>query len=224
MIEIKICGITNTADALAAYEAGADAVGFIFYPQSPRYVLPEQAARMIRELPPDLCKVGVFVNTDLLNLKEIVSYSGIDLIQLHGNESPDFCKQLPAAQVIKSLAPNNREDLQEADAYQVRALLIDAPRDPQNFQYGGTGKTADWNMAVALKSRGPLILAGGLKAENAADAAAFVVPDAVDFNSGVEIHPRKKDPEKIKQVIEIVRRADPDIGNKREKIFSRIQA
>ena len=226
MIEIKICGITSKADALAACEAGADAVGFIFFPQSPRYLLPELALKIIRKLPPEVCKVGVFVNTDQSNLQDIVTYCELDLIQLHGNESPEFCRLFPLSRVIKSLSPDTTAEVEAARAYQTRAILIDAPRfvrdgSEHDPQYGGTGRTANWEMAKALKAHHRLILAGGLKPENAAEAITAVGPDAMDFNSGVEIAPRRKDPAKIRQVIEIVRKTDPGNNVPREKIFTR---
>ena len=227
MIEIKICGITNLEDALAACEAGADAIGFIFYPQSQRYVFPEQAIKIIGKLPPEICRVGVFVNTDLLNLKDIASFCKLDLLQLHGDETPEFCRQFPASRLIKSLAPKDMEEVKKAEAYQTRAILIDAPRQAQdgsqNVEYGGTGKMANWDMAIALKAAHRLILAGGLKPENTAEAIAAVSPDALDFNSGVEITPRHKDAEKIRQVIAIARKVETRGEVKKDKIFSRLE-
>ncbi len=229
MIEVKICGMTNKADALAACEAGADAVGFIFFPQSPRYILPEQALKIIRSLPLEVCKVGVFVNTDQANLQDIVDYCGLDLIQLHGSESAEFCRLFPAARVIKSLSPHTLADIEAADVYETRAILVDAPRlvrdgEAGDPQYGGTGRLANWEMAKALKARHRLILAGGLKADNVAEAIAAVEPDALDFNSGVEISPRHKDLEKIRRVIELVRRIDSEKAVTKEKIFTRLES
>jgi phosphoribosylanthranilate isomerase len=220
MIEIKICGITNKEDALTACEAGADAVGFIFYPQSPRYILPEQAKKIIQALPPEICRVGVFVNLDLLNLNEISTFCNLDLIQLHGDESTDYCRKLPASRLIKSLSPVNEQDVDRAEDYPTKAILVDSRT---HSKYGGTGQTVDWNLAAKMKSKRPLILAGGLKAENVAVAIAAVGPDALDFCSGVESMPRQKDPEKIRSVIEIVRRSSPASGGEQIKIFTRTE-
>ena len=219
MREIKICGLTTLADASTACAAGANAVGFIFHPPSPRYILPEQARKIIRNLPTSICTVGVFVNLDLANLMEIVTFCGIDLIQLHGDEPPEYCRKLPVERLIKALFPSDEAAIEEAVAYPARAILIDS-RTPS--QYGGTGQTADWSLAQKMKTLGrPLVLAGGLNPENVAGAIAAVGPDALDFNSGVEIAPRRKDPDKIERAIAAVRKADLETHRSREIIFTR---
>jgi phosphoribosylanthranilate isomerase len=199
--EIKICGITNTNDAMNAVECGADALGFIFYRESPRYIAPETAREIIGKLPNNICKVGVFVNHDAEGIKEIVEFCGLDLIQLHGDESPEYCRQFPESKLIKAIAAKTPR-LYE---YPVSAILIDA-YDPK--LHGGTGKESDWNLAVKIKENHTLILSGGLRLENIREALKIVSPDAVDINSGVELSPGKKDPEKVGKIIEIVRQTE----------------
>lgn len=198
MTEIKICGMTNTDDAMNAAECGADALGFIFYRKSPRYIAPETAREIIENLPQSLCKVGVFVNHDAKGIKEIVEFCGLDLIQLHGDESPEYCRQFPKSKLIKAIAAKTPR----LSEYPVSAILIDA-YDPK--LYGGTGEKSDWDLAVKIKENHTLILSGGLNPENIREALKIVSPDAVDINSGVELSPGKKDPEKVKKIIEIVR-------------------
>jgi len=205
MTEIKICGITNLDDALAAYENGADALGFIFYPKSPRYVSPEKAKEIIENLPREITGVGVFVNRPADEIKEIVDFCSLSLVQLHGNESPDFCRQFPVSILIKAFSPRTESDLQTLKDYPVKAILLDT-HDPK--LYGGTGKTSDWGLASKIKESHPLILSGGLNIDNIMDAIDAVHPDAVDINSGVETSPGKKDHDKVRRIIEIVRKND----------------
>jgi phosphoribosylanthranilate isomerase len=212
--EIKICGITNREDATLVAECGADAIGFIFYPKSPRYVAPETAKGIIRELPAGITKVGVFVNQDSVEIKKTFELCGLDLIQLHGAESPAYCCQFPASLVIKAFAPRTEDDLEKLKGYPVKAILVDA-NDP--LRYGGTGERSDWRLAALVKEQHPLILAGGLSMANIQEAIEFVAPHAVDINSGVEISPGKKDHQKIKEIIGLVRQ----IGGHGRKIFGR---
>jgi phosphoribosylanthranilate isomerase len=200
-MEIKICGITNTEDAIHACDCGADALGFIFYEKSPRYVSPETAKHTIERLPRDTTLVGVFVNHDIQAVKEIYAFCGLDLIQLHGDESLEYCRQFPESILIKTFSPRSEEDRNIIKNYPVKAILIDA-RD--SGLYGGTGKTSNWEMAATLKEKYPLILAGGLNPGNIKEAIKTVSPHAVDVNSGVEVSPAKKDPEKVKTIIEMV--------------------
>lgn len=203
MTEIKICGITSFEDAVAVAEAGADAMGFIFYPPSPRFVTPEKAREIIRKLDSPIVKVGVFVNHDPCEVDEIMRYCGLDMIQLHGDESPAYCARFRAASVIKALSGCPEEDVEVWVRCKVRALLLDA-KDP--LLYGGTGRKADWGLAKGLGRRHPVILSGGLNAANISEAIAAVSPAAVDFNSGVEISPGRKDHEKVGEVVRLVRR------------------
>ena len=200
--EIKICGITRLEDALCAATCGADAVGFIFHKESPRYIAPERAKAIIAQLPRELAKVGVFVNCKTEEVERIVEGCDIDLIQLHGDESPAYCRLFPPERVIKAVSPKSPEELRALDVYDVRAFLIDA-RDAG--RYGGTGKRADWNLAAALKKTLPLILAGGLDMENIQAALTAVAPRAVDINSGCELAPGIKDHDRMRRIIGLIR-------------------
>lgn len=202
MTEIKICGITNLEDAFLAAECGADALGFIFYLRSPRYVAPERAKKILEKLPDRIAKVGVFVNQELQEVKKTVEFSGLDLVQLHGDESPEYCRQFPSSLLIKAFSPRRESDLRRLRHYPVGAILVDT-YDP--MCYGGTGKRSNWRLAVKVKETHSLILAGGLNLGNIREAIEIVSPDAVDINSGVESSPGRKDHEKVRAIIEIVR-------------------
>jgi phosphoribosylanthranilate isomerase len=202
MVEIKICGITNVSDALIAADCGADALGFIFYPKSQRYVEPEKAKEIIQKLPCEISKVGVFVNHEIEEVKEIAQFCGLDLIQLHGDEPPEYCAQFPMSSLIKAVSCRTEQEILELRSFPVAAILMDA-RDSR--QYGGTGKNSDWRLAIMVKEAHPLILAGGLNKENIRKAIEMVKPQAVDINRGVEILPGKKDPNKIREIMKIVR-------------------
>ncbi len=205
MVEIKICGITNMNDALIAAECGVDALGFIFYPKSQRYVDRAKAKKIIQGLSCEISKVGVFVNHEVREVKEIAQLCGLDLIQLHGDESPHYCAQFPASSLIKAVSFQTEEEVGELRNYRVRAVLMDA-RDPG--RYGGTGKISDWRLAIMVKETRPLILAGGLNKNNIRKAIETVRPQAVDISSGVEISPGEKDPRKIKEMVRIAREID----------------
>ncbi len=205
MTEIKICGITNIEDALCAAACGADAVGFIFHPASPRCIAPERVREIIAALPPGIATVGVFVNREAEAVAQTVEACGLDLIQLHGDESPQYCRRFPPERVIKAVFPRTPEDLRALDAYAVRAFLADF-RDAD--RYGGTGKQADWGLAATLGKRRPLILAGGLNMENIGEALAAVAPRAVDINSGCERAPGIKDHDRMRQIVGLIRGAE----------------
>jgi phosphoribosylanthranilate isomerase len=202
MTEIKVCGITNLEDASFAAECGADALGFIFYSRSPRYVAPERAKKIIEELPDRIAKVGVFVNQELQEVKKTVAFCDLDLVQLHGDESPGYCRQFPSSLLIKAFSSRRASDLRGLRNLPVRAIVVDT-YDP--LRYGGTGKRSDWRLAVKVKEMHSLILAGGLNTGNIREAIDIVAPHAVDINSGVESSPGRKDHEKVRAIIEIVR-------------------
>jgi phosphoribosylanthranilate isomerase len=202
MTEIKICGITRLEDALCAAESGADAVGFIFHPASPRYIAAEGAKAIIARLPAGIATVGVFVNRPAEEVERTAEACGLDLIQLHGDESPAYCHLFAPRRVIKAVSPRTPEELLGLAGYEVRAFLVDA-RDPG--RYGGTGKRADWELAAKLGEAHPLILAGGLDAGNIAEALAAVAPCAVDINSGCESAPGIKDHERIREIVRMTR-------------------
>jgi len=205
MIKVKICGITNINDAYSAAECGVDALGFIFYPKSQRYVAPAEAKEMIQKLPSEIIRVGVFVNHEIQEVKEIAQFCGLDLIQLHGDESPEYCAQFPISSLIKAVFCQTEEEIRELRNYPVAAILMDA-RDAGH--YGGTGKNSDWRLAIKVKEMYPLILAGGLNRKNIGEAIGRVRPHAVDINSGAEISPGKKDPNKIREIMKIVHETD----------------
>jgi len=218
MIQVKICGITNLEDALCAAENGAAAVGFIFYPPSLRYIQPAKARVIIDKLPRDLVKVGVFVNETSEEVKRIFNYCGLDMLQLHGDESPDDCRHFPARQVIKALELKNEENLKAASTYDVAAILVDSRHAGL---YGGTGRKSNWDLARLISQ--PLILSGGLNEENVNEALQTVLPAALDINSGVEERPGKKDLAKIVHVMQTINAGDnsrntPIIFMRREKI------
>ncbi|MBN2437135.1 MAG: phosphoribosylanthranilate isomerase [Deltaproteobacteria bacterium] len=202
MTEIKICGITRVEDALIAAASGADAVGFILHPSSPRYIAPERAKEIIAALPHGIVAVGVFVNRDAETVARTAADCGLDLIQLHGDESPEYCRRFPAEKLIKAVFPRTADDLPSYDAYDVRALLVDC-REKDRF--GGTGKPADWGLAAMLAKGRSVILAGGLCIENIAESIAAVSPGAVDINSGIETTPGIKDHDRIKRIISLIR-------------------
>jgi phosphoribosylanthranilate isomerase len=212
MTQIKICGITNRTDALSAAGCGADALGFIFYSSSPRHVTPETVRAICQDLPDGVVRVGVFVNEDASKVIEIVDFCGLDLIQLHGDEPPDYCRWFSAERLIKAVSFQGDGDPAALADYSVRAILLD---HREAGRYGGTGKQSDWNLAVRVKALYPLILAGGLHEGNIEEAIRIVAPDAVDLNSGVERTPGKKDPEKVRRIIEIIR------SNTHDKTFTR---
>lgn len=205
MTEVKICGITNSQDALAALECGAAALGFIFYPPSPRYLKPADAKKIIASLPNKLVKIGVFVNEKPEEIKKVMEYCSLDMIQLHGDESPEYCNQFPASSIIKAFALKNDDDVNQALNYNVAAILIDSRHAGL---YGGTGKTSNWEMARRIKDKKPLVLSGGLNAENIAEAMKTIAPNALDINSGVEESPGIKDYKKLRQIFEIIRVSD----------------
>jgi phosphoribosylanthranilate isomerase len=203
MIKIKICGITNLDDAMAAAEYGADALGFNFYKKSPRYIEPEKAAEIIYQLPPLVLPVGVFVNEHEKRVREIQSLTGIQVLQFHGDESPEFCERFES-RVIKAFQVKDKESFHSLAHYKVGAFLLDSYKDGLK---GGTGVTFNWHLAVVAKSFGRIILAGGLNPENVVEAAKLVQPYAVDVAGGVEKEKGIKDHAKLKKFIVEVRRA-----------------
>jgi phosphoribosylanthranilate isomerase len=196
MVKIKICGITNLEDALLAAELGADALGFIFYAKSPRHVVPETAREIIAQLPPFVAAVGVFVDEAAAVVQELAGRVGLDWVQLHGQESPEYCRNL-GRKVIKGFRIKDEGSLRLLADYQgaAQALLLDTYK---KGQLGGTGEIFDWHLAREAKRYGQIILAGGLTSENVALAIATAGPAAVDAASGTEAAPGKKDPAKLR--------------------------
>ena len=203
MTKIKICGITNRNDARAATNLEVDALGFVFYPPSPRAVTPDKAKRIRQEIPPFTLCVGVFVNETKEAVLNVAKTCRLDALQFHGNESPEYCAFFSDYKIIKAFSLKNQADLDSIPRYQTQAFLIDA-YDPK--QHGGTGKKADWELARAAKGFGPVILAGGLDKTNVCEAIREVKPYAVDVCSGVELSPGIKDPVKLRNFVEMVRK------------------
>ncbi|MEA5115433.1 MAG: phosphoribosylanthranilate isomerase [Geobacteraceae bacterium] len=200
MVKVKICGITNEDDALQAVDAGADALGFVFYNLSPRCITFEAAERIIRRLPPFVAAVGVFVNNPATFIASAVERSGIGIVQLHGDESPAFCSGL-RHKVVKAFRVRDITSLDAIRNYPVSGYLLDAYVPGA---YGGTGLTFNWETARLAKQYGPIILAGGLNPTNVLKAVETVEPYGIDVSSGVEASPGKKD---HARVTELIRRA-----------------
>ena len=205
-LRIKICGITREEDALAAIDAGADALGFVFVPGTPRFIEPGRAAAITRSLPPFVSRVGLFVNADPEHIRATVAEARLDTVQLHGDEPPEVgLSLLGPVRVIQAFRVQGPETLQQLPDFRksADAWLLDA-YVPGTA--GGTGARFDWNLAVQARELGhPLILAGGLKPENIAEAVRQVRPFAVDVSSGVESSPGQKDAEKIRELIRSAR-------------------
>ena len=201
MVRVKICGITNVEDAMAAVEAGADALGFVFYEKSPRFVNPMSAAKIIGKLPPFIQTVGLFVNEETEKINWTADYCGLDLVQLHGDESPEDCLDVNR-RVIKAFRMQNSVSIEPLKDYQVCGYLLDAWCPDC---YGGTGKSFNWEMAAAAGQYGRIILAGGLTPDNVVEAIVAVRPYAVDVSSGVESAPGKKVPVKVKEFIRLAK-------------------
>lgn len=201
--QVKICGLTRPEQALACADLGADAIGLVFYPPSPRNVTIDQAAAICSALPKTVTKVGVFVDPEFDQLCRIIEQTGLNAVQLHGNEPPQQVAQLRdlKVRVIKALFASRAPFLREAERYQPDAYLCEcgAGKLP-----GGNARTWKWHQALPLKDWGPLILAGGLDAENVSQALQACAADAVDLSSGVEKAPGIKDLIKVKQLIDAV--------------------
>jgi phosphoribosylanthranilate isomerase len=208
MTFIKICGITNIDDARAAVAAGADALGFNFYKPSPRYIAPPAAREIIEQLPSSILTVGVFVNEDSPeSIKRIASEAGVTALQLHGDESPAYCRELSDRYVIKTLTVSGDFDIQMVQDYDVNAVMLDT-RD--NNLRGGTGRVFDWSVAIEVNKVAPkLFLAGGLSPENIGEAIELVRPYAVDACSALEDSPGIKNHERMRAFVELARSVKP---------------
>lgn len=197
MTQVKICGMTSLHDAQLAVDAGADMIGLIFYPPSPRYVTPEQARSIVAQLPAGFPTVGVFVNESLDTITHIAQTSGVQRVQLHGTESPELCHQLPWP-VIKAFRFTAQIQPETMSHYHVAALLVEGYHP---HVYGGGGTPADWARVATLHHYGRIILAGGLTPENVQEAIQIVQPYAVDVCSGVEATPGTKDAAQVRAFI-----------------------
>ena len=207
MIHVKICGITSFNDAIMAANYGASALGFIFYEKSPRYINPEILKTWISNVPSSIKKVGVFVNKDVDKVNKIAEELNLGMVQLHGDESPEYCNQM-IRPVIKVFRVNKKFDSIMLKNYQVATFLFDT-YNKEN--HGGTGESFDWQSILQLNTETPVILSGGLNADNVLEGIEVVKPSAVDVNSGVETAPGKKDEEKIKNLFTILKNTKGNI-------------
>ncbi|HSF65879.1 MAG TPA: phosphoribosylanthranilate isomerase [Nitrospiraceae bacterium] len=203
--KVKICGITNAEDAAVAVAAGADALGFVFYRKSPRYIEPVLARQIIKSLPPLVNAVGVFVNEDQQVVRNLMDDCRLSFAQLHGNESAVYCEALGRT-VLKALRVKDRSVLLALEEFRgrtgVRGFILDAFSDQA---YGGTGQVLDWQLAAEIARTAHVLLAGGLTPDNVEKAIHAVQPYGVDVSSGVERLPGKKDHEKVWALIRAVK-------------------
>lgn len=200
MVKVKICGIKSLQEAQMAADAGADAIGFIFA-NSKRKINPELAREISIQLPPFISKVGVFVNEERHVIQEISSFCNLDVLQFHGEESPDFCKRF-SQKTIKALRIKDEGSFKQVREYEsVSAILLDTYSDTE---YGGTGKSFNWDLIKEAQIKKPIILAGGLSEENVIAAFTQVMPYGVDVSSGVEIDGIKSK-DKVERFIKTVR-------------------
>ena len=207
--KVKICGITSAEDAAVAVEAGADALGFVLYRKSPRYIQPSLARQIITSLPPLVAAVGVFVDEEQQVVRNLMDDCGLALAQLHGHESAAYCQEL-GRPVLKALRVKDRSSFLALAEFQgragVRGFVLDAFSDQA---YGGTGQVIDWQLAAEVARAAHILLAGGLTPDNVAKAIQSVQPYGVDVSSGVEREPGKKDHEKVRAFIRAVRVVSP---------------
>jgi phosphoribosylanthranilate isomerase len=199
---VKICGITRLEDAQQAVAHGATAIGFVFWPRSPRYVAPDRAAEIVRTLPSAVITVGVFVNEPVDRVRAIAATAGVGIVQLHGDEPPAYADAV-GYPIFRSVTLDDAVEASAAWPVGTRLLLDAADRDRR----GGTGVQVDWSRAAAIARQHPVILAGGLTPDNVAEAIGFVEPYGVDVSSGVESAPGIKDAMKVARFLENARSA-----------------
>ena len=211
MIPVKICGITTCEDAEIAVNYGASAIGMIFYEGSPRYIYPEKVKEWIPAIPAKMKKVGVFVNEKRKNIKTIVEKLNLDYIQLHGDESPEYCDKM-IRPVIKVFQIGTDFDSAILGNFQVHAFLFDTY---QKDKCGGTGRSFNWDLISDLKTDTPIILSGGLNPDNISEGIETVQPSAVDVNSGVESRPGIKDKIKVEKLFNTIKYSNHIINNRR---------
>jgi len=200
-VKVKICGLTNYEDAFAAADMGADMLGFNFYPKSLRYLKPDQAAKIIDRLPAFVDVVGLFVNDPFERIEQIMEECNLDWVQLHGNETPEFCEQFGSFNVktMKAIRVKDKKDIQRAEEYFTDAILLDA-FDPK--KYGGTGLSFDWNIIGNISKR--VFLAGGINAENVRKAVELGIY-GIDVCSAIESKPGKKDHAKMRELFDMIK-------------------
>jgi phosphoribosylanthranilate isomerase len=202
---VKICGITEFEDARDAALLGADAIGLNFYRNSPRYIDPPKASKIIEKLPPFVTVVGIFVNhPDPQNLEDFALSLGLQAVQLHGNETPDYCSMIQRVKVIKALRVDSNFRVDTLRNYGNMTFLLDACTP----SHGGSGQVFDWNLVYGANAFGSIVIAGGLTSHNVSEVINTLHPFGVDVASGVESSPGKKDYEKMRRFIEAVQRTD----------------
>ncbi len=206
MVKVKICGITNLEDAQASIEAGCNGLGFVFYKKSPRYINPKKAKKILQKTPLSVKKIGVFVNERITKIRNITEELKLDILQFHGDESPDFCKRFKGYKVIKAFRIKDKSSLKSFKKYDVWGFLFDSY---QKDVFGGTGKKFDWKIIKGLKmGKKCIFISGGLNTRNVKEAIQILHPDWVDVSSSVEIRPGKKDIKKVKRFIKTVKTID----------------
>ncbi len=215
--QVKICGLTRVDEALECAELGADAIGFVFFPKSPRNVTDDQAKEIITALPVDVKKVGVFVNESFSYIMHKVEHCRLNAVQLHGQELPELVKRLSGEDliVIKALFSGGKPSFEEAPQYDASAYLVECAK---GMLPGGNAMTWNWKEAGNVNDRCPLVLAGGLSPENIREAIASCMPDAVDISSCVEKSPGRKDPGKVKSFVDAVSQAGKPLKADRKKL------
>jgi len=203
-VKVKVCGITNIQDALIAVKEGSGALGFVFYRRSKRYIMPEKARQIIRQLPGNILKVGVFVDAKETSIRNIARLCGLDALQFHGNESPEFCRRFRDYRIIKAFRISQNVDFGKIAQYKTYAYLFDTY---SKSEFGGTGKTFSWRLLEKKgKIKKPVILSGGLNSRNVVKAIRIINPDWVDVSSSVESMTGKKDKDKLARFIRAVRK------------------
>ena len=197
-VTVKICGITSVEDAQAVEQAGADAVGLMFYEDSPRHIALEQAKAIVDSLSNTIVRVGVFVNSEESFVRQAMEICTLNMLQFHGDETPEYCARFEVM-TLKAIRVSGEFSLKEMERYSSDGFLLDAFSENS---LGGTGETFNWELAKrATKSGRPIFLAGGLTSENVAEAVKAVRPFAVDVSSGVESEPGKKDAAKVRAFV-----------------------
>ncbi len=199
MVKVKICGITNLEDARVSVAAGCDALGFLFYKKSPRYISVQKAKEIIKDIPKNIIKIGVFVNATETSIKQVAKECGLDILQFHGNETPEFCKKFKRYKIIKVFRIKNKSSLRDVLKYKVFAYLFDTY---SSSKLGGTGKKFNWKLVTQLDDlKQAIFLSGGLNEKNVQAAIRAVHPQWVDASSSLESKPGKKDYRRVRKFI-----------------------
>jgi phosphoribosylanthranilate isomerase len=205
MVKVKVCGITNLEDALYSFFSGADGLGFVFYKKSPRYIQPDKAANISAILPRKIKRIGVFVDAKVATVKRIARLCGLDMLQFHGRESPQYCKKFKDYKIIKAFRIDKQKDLEGVSKYKTFAYLFDSF---SKTKFGGTGNKFNWKiLAQTVKMKPIVFLSGGLAVGNIKQAVKLLQPDWVDVSSSLELKPGHKSHKKIQEFIQTARSA-----------------